>query len=40
MLSFVALKTLCGKHRQISAPMYVIAALLLLKVVLDGLMYG
>lgn len=40
MLSFVALKTLSGKHRQISAPMYVIAGLLLLKIILDCLAYG
>ena len=40
MLSFVALKALSGRHRQISAPMYVIAGLLLIKVVLDSLMYG
>lgn len=40
MLSFVALKALSGKHRQISPQMYVIAALLLIKVALDSLMYG
>jgi AGZA family xanthine/uracil permease-like MFS transporter len=40
MLSFVALKALSGRRRQVSAPMYAIAGLLLLKVVLDNLMYG
>jgi AGZA family xanthine/uracil permease-like MFS transporter len=40
MLSFVALKALSGKYRQIFAPMYVISGLLLLKVILDCFMYG
>ncbi|MDR3188660.1 MAG: NCS2 family permease [Prevotellaceae bacterium] len=40
MLSFVVLKALSSRYRQLSAPMCVIAALLLLKVVLDCLMYG
>jgi AGZA family xanthine/uracil permease-like MFS transporter len=40
MLSFVALKALSGRRRQVSVPMYVISGLLLLKVILDNLMYG
>jgi AGZA family xanthine/uracil permease-like MFS transporter len=40
MLSFVAMKVLSSKYRQVSAPMYVIAGLLLLKVILDCLMFG
>ncbi len=37
MLSYVILKLFCGKGKQVSIPVYVIAALFLLKMVLDGM---
>jgi AGZA family xanthine/uracil permease-like MFS transporter len=37
MLAFVLLKLLTNKYRQVSVPVYVIAALLLLKMILDGM---
>lgn len=37
MLSFVLFKVFCGKGKQVSIPMYIIAALFLVKMIMDGM---